>query len=146
MNLINLILEGKLVEAKELINSRLNDIVAKRIEETKKAIAADIYEDVEELEEAVSGNIVKIGRVQKIRRRIRRNKKGRIVVQRNVKRSGVKGYRLSGNTVKRIPTIQRINKARKLKRYWKTKGKAKMNRVLLKRKMSMRRRKSMGIR
>lgn len=145
MNLINLITEGRLIEAKELINSRLNDIVAKRIEETKKAIAADIYEDVEELEEA-SGNIVKIGRVQKIRRRIRRNAKGRIVVQRNVKRSAIKGYRLSGNTVKRIPTIQRINKARKLKRYWKTKGRAKMNRVLLKRKMSMRRRKSMGIR
>ena len=38
-----------------------------------------------------------------------------------------------------------IQKARKLKRYWKTKGKAKLRRTLLKRKMSIRRRTSMGI-
>ncbi len=44
-----------------------------------------------------------MGRITKIRRRIRRNKKGRIVVQRNVRKSGIKGYRISGNTVKRIP-------------------------------------------
>jgi hypothetical protein len=41
--------------------------------------------------------------------------------------------------------MQRIQKARKLKRYWKTKGRAKLNRTLMRRKMSMRRRKSMGI-
>ena len=78
--------------------------------------------------------------------RYRGDAKGRIVVQRNVKRSAVKGYRVSGSTVKRIPVTQRMQKARKLKRYWKTKGKARLNRTLLKRKMSMRRRKSMGIR
>jgi hypothetical protein len=87
-----------------------------------------------------------MGRVVKIRRRIRRNKKGRIIVQKNVRKSAIKGYRISGNTVRRVPAIQRINKARKLKRYWKTKGRAKLGRTLLKRKMSLRRRKSMGIR
>lgn len=141
MILINLLSQNRLAEAKEVIFSRLNDIVAKRLEETKRALTADIYED--ELTEA---NIIRQGRIQRIRRRIRRNSKGRIVVQRNVKRSAIKGFRISGNTVKRIPAMARIQKARKLKRYWKTKGRAKMNRVLLKRKMSMRRRKSMGIR
>lgn len=141
MSIIDLIFQNKLSEAKEEIFSRLNDIVAKRIEETKRALAADIYD--EELTEA---NVIRQGRIQKIRRRIRRNAKGQIVVQRNVKRSAIKGFRVSGNTVKRIPATARIQKARKLKRYWKTKGRAKMNRVLLKRKMSMRRRKSMGIR
>lgn len=141
MILINLLAQNRLAEAKEVIFSRLNDIVAKRLEETKRALTADIYED--ELTEA---NIIRQGRIQRIRRRIRRNSKGRIVVQRNVKRSAIKGFRISGNTVKRIPAMARIQKARKLKRYWKTKGRAKMNRVLLKRKMSMRRRKSMGIR
>ena len=57
-----------------------------------------------------------------------------------------RGYRISGNTVKRITAIQRINKSRKLKRYWKSKGRAKLGRTLLKRKMSNIRRKSMGIR
>lgn len=141
MSIIDLIFQNRLSEAKEEIFSRLNDIVAKRIEESKRALAADIYD--EELTEA---NVIRQGRIQKIRRRIRRNTKGQIVVQRNVKRSAIKGFRISGNTVKRIPATARIQKARKLKRYWKTKGRAKMNRVLLKRKMSMRRRKSMGIR
>ena len=86
-----------------------------------------------------------MGRIKKIRRRIRRNAKGRIIVQRNVRKSAIKGYRLSGGTVRRIPAIERIKKARKLKRYWKTKGRAKLTRTLMKRRMSIRRRKSMGI-
>ena len=147
MKLVDLIIEGKHLEAKEFIYSRLNGIAAKRLEEEKKVIAADIYEDVDfEDDEVLSeANVIRQGRIQKIRRRIRRNAKGRIVVQRNVRRSAIKGFRISGNTVKRIPAMQRIQKARKLKRYWKTKGRARLNRTLLKRKMSMRRRKSMGI-
>lgn len=144
MNLIDLIAQNKLSEAKELIYKQLNNIAAEVLDELKPIVVENTY--VEDLHEAGTPNRIKMGRVVKIRRRIRRNKKGRIVVQKNVRRSAIKGYRLSGNTVKRIPAIQRINKARKLKRYWKTKGKAKLGRTLLKRKMSMRRRKSMGIR
>lgn len=144
MRFVDLILKNKLVEAKQLFFSQLSERISKRLEEKRKEISADIYgDDVEIIEE---GNIVRQGRIQKIRRRIRRDAKGRIVVQRNVRRSAVKGYRISGSTVKRIPATQRIQKARKLKRYWKTKGRARLNRTLLRRKMSMRRRKSMGIR
>jgi hypothetical protein len=143
MNFIELISQNKLREAKDVIFAHLNSVVAKRLEEEKRAIAVDIYDVVEDLTES---NVIKQGRIQKIRRRIRRNAKGRIVVQRNVRRSAIKGFRISGNTIKRIPATARIQKARKLKRYWKTKGRARMNRTLLKRKMSMRRRKSMGIR
>jgi len=143
MKFIDLIAHNKLDEAKELIEYYLNSIIAKRIEEKKRYVACSIYEEVEELEEA---NIIRMGRIQKIRRRIRRNAKGRITVQKNVRRSAIKGYKLSGNTVKRIPASVRIHKARMLKRYWKSKGRAKLNRTLLKRKMSLRRRKSMGIR
>ena len=142
MKLIDLIFEGKLVEAKEELFTRLNEVAAKRLEEIKRTVAADIYEEVEVIDEA---NVQRMGRIQKIRRRIRRNAKGRIIVQRNVRRSAIKGFRISGNTVKRIPAMARIQKSRKLKRYWKTKGRAKLNRTLLKRKMSLRRRTSMGI-
>ena len=142
MKLIDLIFEGKLVEAKEELFNRLNEVASKRLEEIKRTVAADIYEKVEVIDEA---NIQRMGRIQKIRRRIRRNAKGRIIVQRNVRRSAIKGFRISGNTVKRIPAMARIQKSRKLKRYWKTKGRAKLNRTLLKRKMSLRRRTSMGI-
>ncbi len=143
MNVLDSIIHRKLTEAKDLIFARLSEIVTERLSEAKIYVAADMFEKVE-LEEA-SSNIVKMGRIQKIRRRIRRNKKGRIIVQRNVRRSGIKGYRISGNTVKRISATDRLHKARMLKRSWKTTRKSKLRRSLLKRKMSMRRRSSMGI-
>ena len=147
MRLIDLIIEGKHLEAKEFIYSRLNEVAAKRLEEEKRIIAADIYEDVDLEDDSLNeANIVRQGRIQKIRRRIRRNAKGRIVVQKNKRRSGIKGYRISGNTVKRIPATVRLKKARLLKRSWKTTRRAKLRRTLLKRKMSMRRRASMGLR
>ena len=152
MNFVDLILQNKLDEAKELIFERLDEIASIRMEEAKPFIVDDMFEEIEVdeevLEEAAkkrNPNVVKMGRIQKIRRRIRRNKKGRIVVQRNVKRSGLKGYRISGSTVKRIPATVRLRKARLLKRSWKTTRKSKLRRTLMKRKMSMRRRKAMGL-
>ena len=147
MNFIDLVIAGKLDEAKEKLFDRLNEITAKRLQEARQYIAADSFEEIE-IDEAVrrNPNIIRQGRIQKIRRRIRRNAKGRIVVQKNRRRSGVKGYRISGNTVKRIPAYTRIRKARLLKRSWKTTRRAKLRRTLLKRKLSMRRRASMGLR
>ena len=143
MSLVDLIIQNKLDEAKEKFFALLEQKISKRLEEAKRYVAAEITGEVNE---ARNTNIIKMGRVQKIRRRIRRNKKGRIVVQKNVKRSGVKGYRISGNTIKRIPASVRIHKARMLKRSWKTTRRAKLRRSLLERKMSMRRRSSMGLR
>ena len=145
MRFVDLILSNKLNEAKKVLRSRLDEIVSKRLQEAKRYVAADMLEEVEELDEAGNSNIIKMGRVNKIRRRIRRNAKGRIVVQKNVRKSGVKGYRISGNTVKRIPATVRLKKARLLKRSWKTTRRAKLRRTLLKRKMSMRRRSSLGL-
>jgi hypothetical protein len=142
---VDLILSNKLDEAKDILRSRLDEIVSKRLQEAKRYVAADMLEEVEELDEAGNANIIKMGRINKIRRRIRRNAKGRIVVQKNVRKSGIKGYRISGNTVKRIPATVRLKKARLLKRSWKTTRKAKLRRTLLKRKMSMRRRSSLGL-
>jgi hypothetical protein len=143
MTFVELIARNELVEAKSFIFERLEQMVATRLQAEKVSVADDIYEWVEEeLDEA---NVMRMGRITKIRRRIRRNAKGRIVVQKNVRKSAIKGYRLSGNRVVRIPTIQRLQKSRKLKRYWKTKGKAKLRRTLMKRSISLRRRKSMGI-
>jgi len=143
---VDLILSNKLDEAKNILRSRLDEIVSKRLQEAKRYVAENMLEEVEELDEAGNSNIIKMGRINKIRRRVRRNAKGRIVVQKNVRKSGIKGYRISGNTVKRIPATVRLKKARLLKRSWKTTRKAKLRRTLLKRKMSMRRRSSLGLR
>ena len=146
MNFIKLLAENKLEEAKQSIFERLNEIVAQRLQEAKRYVQADVFEEVEELDEARNPNLVKMGRITKIRRRIRRNAKGRIVIQKNRRRSGIKGYRIKGNTVRRISAVERIHKARLLKRSWKTTRRAKLRRSLLKRKISMRRRASMGLR
>jgi len=145
MNLVELIVANRLTEAKQLIFNRLDEHFEEKLEEEKQFIGSNIYIESDEPIEEASPNIVKIGRIKKIRRRIRRNKKGRIIVQKNIRKSAIKGFRISGNRVVRIPAIQRIQKSRKLKRYWKTKGKSKLRRTLLKRKMSLRRRTSMGI-
>ena len=147
MRFVDYILEGKLDEARNALQNRLNEITSKRLAEAKRYVEADLFEEVEEqLDEKRNPNLVKMGRITRVRRRIRRNAKGRIVVQKNRRRSGIKGYRIVGNTVRRIPSAQRLRKARLLKRSWKTTRRAKLRRSLLKRKLSMRRRTSMGLR
>ena len=145
MNLVELIVANRLTEAKQLIFNRLDEHFEEKLEEEKQFIGSNIYIESDEPIEEAPPNVIKIGRIKKIRRRIRRNKKGRIIVQKNIRKSAIKGFRISGNRVVRIPAIQRIQKSRKLKRYWKTKGRSKLRRTLLKRKMSLRRRASMGI-
>ena len=146
MRFVDLILSNKLDEAKDILRSRLSEIVSKRLQEAKRYVAEDMLEEIELDEAKRNTNIIKMGRINKIRRRVRRNAKGRIVVQKNVRKSGIKGYRISGNTVRRIPATARLKKARLLKRSWKTTRRAKLRRTLLKRKMSMRRRSSLGLR
>jgi len=150
MSIIDSLIENKLDEAKEKIIARLEQITSKYLDEAKRYVAADrfdVVEETEDLEEAYkrNPNIIRMGRVKKIRRRIRRNAKGRIVVQKNRRRSAIKGYRISGNTVRRIPATTRLRKARLLKRSWKTTRRAKLRRSLVKRRMSMRRRSSLGL-
>lgn len=142
MKFIDLIIESNFDAAKKDLFFRLSSIVEKKLEEKKQELAQLVFDEAVKR----NPNIVRMGRIQKIRRRIRRNAKGRIVVQKNVKRSGIKGYRIAGNTVRRIPAAARLKKARLLKRSWKTSRRAKLRRTLLKRKMSMRKRASIGLR
>ena len=151
MSIVDSLIENKLDEAKQKIHARLEELTSKILDEAKRYVAADRFEEVEveeELDEAVrrNPNIIRMGRVKKIRKRIRRNAKGRIVVQKNRRRSAIKGYRISGNTVRRISATTRLRKARLLKRSWKTTRRAKLRRSLIKRRMSMRRRSSLGLR
>jgi len=150
MSIVDSLIENKLDEAKQKIHARLEELTSKILDEAKRYVAADRFEEVEveeELDEAVrrNPNIIRMGRVKKIRKRIRRNAKGRIVVQKNRRRSALKGYRISGNTVRRVPATTRLRKARLLKRSWKTTRRAKLRRSMIKRRMSMRRRSSLGL-
>jgi hypothetical protein len=145
MRLIDSIISGDYSKIKSIVEQRFSEIVSEKMKTLKEEVKKEFMSEDNLIEATRNNNIVKMGRVQKIRRRIRRNAKGRIVVQRNRKRSGIKGYRVSGNTVKRISATERLRKARLLKRSWKTTRRAKLRRTLIKRKMSMRRRASMGL-
>ena len=50
MNLIDLIIAGKLDEAKQCCCDRLKEITAKRLEEAKRYVVADMFEEIEEQE------------------------------------------------------------------------------------------------
>jgi hypothetical protein len=138
MKLIDYIVSGNLDKARELIESRLVEIANQKIVELKKKIATEQYEKMNvELDEA---NIQKMGRTKLIRVRIRAGK-----VQRRRKVSSVPGYTFRGGKMVRMTASER--RKRKLgARKAKFKRRSKMSQILRKRKMSLRKRKAMGVR
>jgi hypothetical protein len=68
-----------------------------------------------------------------------------MVIQKNKRKSAIKGFRISGNKVVRVSAVSRMKKSRNLKKFWRSKGRSKLRRTLLKRKMSMNRRKAIGL-
>ena len=75
MNFVDLLFQNRLDEAKEKLVAHLGAITAARLEEAKRYVASENYEEVE-IDEARNPNLVKMGRITKVRRRIRRNAKG----------------------------------------------------------------------
>jgi hypothetical protein len=147
MKFINYIIENKLLEAKNDLYNRLTEIAQSKLDDIKTKLAEERSETINEaVAVRRNPNIIRMGRIQKIRRRIRRNAKNKIIVQKNVRRSSIKGYKISGNTLRRIPAVARIRKARLLRKSWQTSRRGKLRRTLMKRKMSMRRRTSLGLR
>ena len=142
MKFIQLIAQNRLDEAKQNLFENIQKRILEKLEETKKELVNKVYNNLDE------ANIMRMGRVSRIRRRIRRNPQGRIVVQRNRRKSNIPGYRIVGqkNIVKRIPATVRMHKSRMLKRSWRTTRKGRLRRSLMKRTQSLRRRQSMGIR
>jgi hypothetical protein len=77
-------------------------------------------------------------RIRRIRVRIRNGK-----VQRNVKKSGIKGYTLRGGRLVRMSTTEKLHRKRGARR-GKIKRRAKMARILMKRSRSLRRLRGLG--
>jgi hypothetical protein len=86
-----------------------------------------------------SSNVMKVGRTNIIRVRIRGGK-----VQRRVKRSAVKGFTLRGGKLVRITPTEKLHRKMGARRA-KIKRRAKLARSLIKRQRSLRRRKALGL-
>jgi len=130
MNAVALIAEGRFVDAGTIIRDALNKIVEKKLSVLRKVIGEVVIAE---------GNRMKQGRTVLIRRRIRRGK-----VQRNIRKSAVKGFTLRRGKITRIPVAKRIH-MRIVQRRASRKRKAHMAQTLRKRKLSMRKRKALGI-
>jgi hypothetical protein len=141
MNLIQSIINNDLDNAAKIIIGKIKESLNKHLEEAKQYIASELM-----ITERINTNIQRIGKIQRYRKRIRTDKNGRVQVQKNRTRSSMKGYIISGHSVKRISAIQRIRKAKNLKRSWKGKRRSQLRRSLFRRRISMRRRKTIGIR
>ena len=129
---VSKLLAGSLVEARELLENKLDELIEERLTEEKAKIALEMF-DLEE------GNIQKMGRMKLVRVRIRKGK-----IQRRRKVSGVKGFTLRGGKMIRMTPMERRNRKMAARRS-KFKRRAKLGQALRKRKMSLRRRSSMGL-
>ena len=129
---VSKLLAGSLVEARELLEDKLDELIEERLTEEKAKMALEMF-DLDE------GNIQKMGRMKLVRVRIRKGK-----VQRRRKVSGVKGFTYRGGKMIRMSPMERRNRKMAARRS-KFKRRAKLGQALRKRKMSLRRRSSMGL-
>jgi hypothetical protein len=129
---VSKLLAGSLVEARELLEDKIDELIEERLTEEKAKMALEMF-DLDE------GNVQKMGRMKLVRVRIRKGK-----VQRRRKVSGVKGFTFRGGKMVRMLPAERRNRKMAARRS-KFKRRAKLGQALRKRKMSLRRRSSMGL-
>ena len=136
-SLIDAILSNDLLEAKRILDERLDELTDDALTDVKDDMALEMFDvDLDELEE---GNIMKMGRTKMIRVRIRGGK-----IQRRKKLSAVKGYTTRGGKLVRMSPVERRNRKMASRRS-KFKRRAKLRQSLRKRKISLRRRSAMGL-
>ena len=136
-SLIDAIFSNDLLEAKRILDERLDELADDALTDVKDDMALEMFDvDLDELEE---GNIMKMGRTKLIRVRIRGGK-----IQRRKKLSAVQGYTTRGGKLVRMSPVERRNRKMASRRS-KFKRRAKLRQSLRKRKISLRLRSAMGL-
>lgn len=141
MNLVDAILSENWNIAKDLIEKRLAEIIEQKTQQVKQEIAFEEYGDYDEeyYEELDEATVQKMGRTKLVRIRIRGGK-----IQRRKKFSAVKGYTIRDGKLTRMSSLERRHR-KMAARKSKFKRRAKLSQSLRKRRMSLRKRKAMGI-
>jgi hypothetical protein len=128
MSIFESIISGKFSDANKFFEERIDQILAEKLNQKKKDLAEGIT------------NIQKLGRTKLYRLRIRGGK-----VQRRKKVSGVAGYTIRKGRLTRMSAVERRRRKMGARRA-RLKRKSKMSVILRKRKFSLRKRKSLGLR
>ena len=137
MNLVEAIISGDLVKARELLANRIYEIFEEKLDNLKLKIVAEEYDTDLSLFEA---NVIRTGRTKIIRLRVRNGK-----IQRRKKFSSVPGYTIRGGRLVRMSATERMHRKRGARRA-KVKLKAKRSVIIRKRNISLRKRRAMGLR
>lgn len=125
---------------KTAITAHLDRLLSLKLERYKRYLLESMAQEWgSQLQDLTEADVMKQGRTQLIRRRIRKGK-----LQRNIRKSNVKGYTLKGKKLVRISTTQRLKMKRGARR-GALKRRGKLMSSLRKRKLSLRKRKTMGI-
>jgi hypothetical protein len=138
-NFVSKLLQNKIVEAKEVLNQRIQGLVNEKLNQIKMRLAAEMYGEDVEFEEVNEGNIQRMGRTKLIRVRFRKGK-----IQRRIKKSAVPGFTIRGGKLTRMLPQERRNRKMAARRS-KFKRRSKLRQSLRKRQISLRKRKAMGL-
>ena len=134
-DIVDAILEGNGSKLKDLIHSRLHEIARLKADMLRLSMVAEKYND-----EITEANIVKTGRTKLIRVRVRAGK-----IQRRKKFSAVRGYTIRQGRMVRMSALEKRHRKMGARRA-KIKRRSKKSQMLRKRKISLRKRKALGIR
>lgn len=127
---ISKLLSNKLLEARSELDKKIKGLVEQKLNQIKIRLASELLGE---------GNVLKMGRTKLVRVRIRKGK-----VQRRKKFSSVKGYTIRGGKMVRMLPAEKLNRRLAAKRS-KFKRRAKLQQTLRKRKISLRKRRALGL-
>jgi len=136
MNLLECFLSGNLTEARKLIDERIEELFEEKLEIIKARIVAEESEKLRLIE----ANVQRMGRTRLVRIRVRAG-----VVQRRKKVSSSPGYTIRAGKLVRMSSQERQRRKMGARRA-KIKIRGKKSQILRKRKISLQKRKTMGIR
>jgi len=145
-DLVSKLLSDKIEEARNILDLKIKDLIEEKINQFKIQIATGMFGDTgvemyfEETNSTVQkSNVQKMGRTKIIKFRVRKGK-----IQRRRKFSTVKGYTVRGGKMTRMmPAERRHRHIASIKS--KFKRKAKLVITLRKRRISLRKRRSVGL-
>jgi len=127
---VSKLLSNKLVEARNELDTRIKDLVEKKLNQIKLRLTEEIFGEA---------NVLKMGRTKLVKVRVRKGK-----IQRRKKFSAVKGYTIRGGKLTRMMPAERRHRKISARRS-KFKRRAKLKTSLRKRKISLRKRTALGL-
>jgi len=133
MEFVSKLLSNNVVEARNILGNRIKELVDEKVNQLKMRLTAELYDKLDE------ANVLKMGRTKLIKVRVRKGK-----VQRRKKFSNVKGYTIRGGKLTRMMPAERRHRKIAVRRS-KFKRRAKLNVALRKRRISLRKRRAMGL-